>query len=105
MHIIKVENLVKFWQVAPRMDLLSNRQEDEAYLAAEPRRKYVLFFTDGGSVGLNLKGTRDRFQLRWIDVRTGNWADKKTITGGKVVTSRWPDPASSSVDLGFPQTR
>ena len=26
-------------------------------------------------------------------------------TRGKVVTSRWPDPANSTVDLGFPQTR
>jgi malonate-semialdehyde dehydrogenase (acetylating) / methylmalonate-semialdehyde dehydrogenase len=26
-------------------------------------------------------------------------------TRGKVVTSRWPDPATSSVDLGFPQAR
>ncbi|MST32384.1 CoA-acylating methylmalonate-semialdehyde dehydrogenase [Acidimicrobiaceae bacterium USS-CC1] len=26
-------------------------------------------------------------------------------TRGKVVTSRWPDPASSSVDLGFPRNR
>jgi len=26
-------------------------------------------------------------------------------TRGKVITSRWPDPATSSVDLGFPQNR
>jgi malonate-semialdehyde dehydrogenase (acetylating) / methylmalonate-semialdehyde dehydrogenase len=26
-------------------------------------------------------------------------------TRGKVVTARWPDPATSKVDLGFPQTR
>ena len=26
-------------------------------------------------------------------------------TRGKVVTSRWPDPGTSSVDLGFPRTR
>ncbi|MGC8511268.1 MAG: CoA-acylating methylmalonate-semialdehyde dehydrogenase [Acidimicrobiales bacterium] len=26
-------------------------------------------------------------------------------TKGKVVTSRWPDPATSTIDLGFPQTR
>jgi malonate-semialdehyde dehydrogenase (acetylating)/methylmalonate-semialdehyde dehydrogenase len=26
-------------------------------------------------------------------------------TRGKVVTSRWPDPATSEVDLGFPETR
>ncbi len=27
------------------------------------------------------------------------------FTRGKVVTSRWPDPATSQVDLGFPRTR
>jgi malonate-semialdehyde dehydrogenase (acetylating)/methylmalonate-semialdehyde dehydrogenase len=26
-------------------------------------------------------------------------------TRGKVITSRWPDPATSAVDLGFPRTR
>lgn len=26
-------------------------------------------------------------------------------TQGKVVTSRWPDPATSAIDLGFPETR
>jgi malonate-semialdehyde dehydrogenase (acetylating)/methylmalonate-semialdehyde dehydrogenase len=26
-------------------------------------------------------------------------------TRGKVVTSRWPDPETSTVDLGFPRTR
>jgi len=26
-------------------------------------------------------------------------------TKGKVVTERWPDPATSAVDLGFPRTR
>jgi malonate-semialdehyde dehydrogenase (acetylating)/methylmalonate-semialdehyde dehydrogenase len=26
-------------------------------------------------------------------------------TRGKVVTSRWPDPAASAIDLGFPRTR
>jgi malonate-semialdehyde dehydrogenase (acetylating)/methylmalonate-semialdehyde dehydrogenase len=26
-------------------------------------------------------------------------------TRGKVVTSRWPDPSTSQVDLGFPRTR
>ncbi|MGD0639071.1 MAG: hypothetical protein ABSA72_13640, partial [Nitrososphaerales archaeon] len=26
-------------------------------------------------------------------------------TRQKVVTTRWPDPASSAVELGFPQTR
>ncbi len=29
----------------------------------------------------------------------------KFYTRGKVITSRWPDPATSKIDLGFPQTR
>ena len=29
----------------------------------------------------------------------------KFYTRGKVITSRWPDPATSRVDLGFPETR
>ena len=29
----------------------------------------------------------------------------KFYTRSKVVTTRWPDPATSAVDLGFPQTR
>jgi hypothetical protein len=87
----KVARFVNFWEIRPRMELLSNREDDEAYLAAEPRKKYVLYFTDGGSVGLDLKGARDRFQLRWIDVRTGNWGDKMPISGGKVVTVNAPN--------------
>jgi malonate-semialdehyde dehydrogenase (acetylating) / methylmalonate-semialdehyde dehydrogenase len=29
----------------------------------------------------------------------------KFYTRGKVVTSRWPDPSTSKIDLGFPETR
>jgi len=29
----------------------------------------------------------------------------KFFTRGKVVTSRWPDPSTSTIDLGFPQNR
>jgi hypothetical protein len=89
----KVEKLIKFWDIEPRMDLLTDREDDEAYLAAEPGRQYVLFFTEGGSVGLDLKGHRGKFQLRWINIRTGNWADAATIPGGKVVTIKAPDKA------------
>jgi malonate-semialdehyde dehydrogenase (acetylating) / methylmalonate-semialdehyde dehydrogenase len=35
----------------------------------------------------------------------GGWKASLLYTRGKVVTSRRPDPATSKVDLGFPQTR
>jgi hypothetical protein len=87
----KVEKLIKFWEVEPHMGLLSNREDDEAYIATKLGEQYVLYFTDGGSVGLNLKGCQGKFQLRWIDIRTGNWVDRKAIPGGRVVTVNAPD--------------
>ena len=87
----KVEKLIKFWEVEPHMGLLSNREDDEAYIATKLGEQYVLYFTDGGSVGLNLKGCQGKFQLYWIDIRAGNWADRTTISTGKVVTINAPD--------------
>jgi len=73
------------------MDLLSERESDEAYLSARAGKQYVLYFTEGGSVGLDLKEHRAKFRLRWINIRTGDWADSATISGGKVVTIKAPD--------------
>ncbi|MFH1716590.1 MAG: DUF6298 domain-containing protein [Planctomycetota bacterium] len=87
----KVETLIRFWDIEPRMDLLSERETDEAYLSARPGEQYVLYFTEGGSVGLNLKGHGGSFQLQWIDIRTGDWADKMAIAGDGVATIDAPD--------------
>ncbi|WP_248580917.1 hypothetical protein [Nocardioides sp. InS609-2] len=38
----------------------------------------------------------------WIDGRPTEGTSGRT---SPVFTSRWPDPATSSVDLGFPRTR
>ncbi|MBW8039104.1 MAG: hypothetical protein FVQ85_03795 [Planctomycetes bacterium] len=86
----KVESLIKFWDIEPRMELLSNRETDEAYLAAQPGKRYVLYFTDGGSVALNLKPYKSKFKLRWVDVRSGDWGDRTAIIGGKTVTIAAP---------------
>ena len=81
----KLESLVKFWDVEPRNDLLDDRAENEAYLAARPGEAYVLYFTDGGSVKLDLGGVDGRFELRWIDVGSGEWGDQREIQSGPAV--------------------
>jgi hypothetical protein len=65
----KLESLYPIWKVAPRMDLLSRREENEAYLAAAPGEAYLLYFTNGGSVSLKLEP--DEYQLHWINGETG----------------------------------
>ena len=84
----KVETLVKFWDVQPHQELLSDREDDEAYLAARPGEQYVLYFTAGGTVGLDLKG--GAFRLKWIDLSTGEWSKEADIDGGKIVSITAP---------------
>lgn len=78
-----IEKIVKFWEVRPRMDLLSDRQSDEAYLAAKPNEKYILFFTDGGSVTLDLSAAKTPFDLQWVNIKTGALGAKSSIDPGK----------------------
>jgi len=81
----KLESLIRLWDVEPANELLRDRAENEAYLAAQPGVAYVLYFTDGGAVGLDLTGTRGPFDVRWIDIRTGQWGKREPVQGGSVV--------------------
>lgn len=95
-----LESLIKFWDITPQMELLSNRESNEAYLAARPGDSYSLYFTNGGSVGLDLSGAKGSFDVTWISVSMGiptqtsaaggHRLMKKTIEGGGVVTISAP---------------
>jgi len=90
----KVESLVPFWNLTPKLELLTDRQADEAYVAADPGKAYVLYFTKGGGdlVGLDLRDVpRTEFQLRWINVATGNWGPQEKIRGGHVLKIQRPN--------------
>jgi hypothetical protein len=92
----KVETKVKFWDVEPRLDLLTHRESDEAYLAADPGKAYILYFTKngGGSVGLKLdKHLGTMFELRWINIDTGNWRPNAipALSGSGTVTIKRPN--------------
>jgi hypothetical protein len=41
-------------------------------------------------VGLDLRNAPGRFDLRWIDIGTGEWGERETLQGGAVVTVRAP---------------
>jgi hypothetical protein len=86
----KLESLIKLWDVEPANQLLSDRAENEAYLAARPGVAYALYFTNGGSVGLDFKDASGRFDVRWIDIATGAWGKRETLNGGSVATVTAP---------------
>ena len=84
----KAESRVPLWEVSTAQDLLGDREADEAYLAARPGEKYLLYFSDGGEVSLNLIGHPQTFDVRWIDVTTGKWGASTLLKGGgKVIIS------------------
>ncbi len=86
----KLQSEVELWDVEPRLDLLRDRGEDEAYLGAKAGEKYALYFTDGGSVGLDLEEASGAFHLKWINISSGEWAGEATLAGGGVVTIQAP---------------
>jgi len=86
----EIEKTAQFWNLEPANDLLSDREENEAYLAAQPGKNYVLFFTDGGEVGLNLSEVEGKFNLKWYNVRKGELVSEDEIEGGHVVRLKSP---------------
>jgi hypothetical protein len=77
-----VESVIKFWDVEPNLALLSDREENAAYLAAKDGQAYILYFPDGGEVRLDLRQHAGRFQLRWVSIEKGEWGPQTTISGG-----------------------
>ncbi len=87
----KVETLVKFWEVTPRMDLLSERDENEAYISAVEGEKYIIYFTHGGAVDLDLSSYEKPFTLHWVSVDSGEWGSESALEGGTSLEVSAPD--------------
>jgi len=86
----EIEKEVKFWEIKPNNNLLSDREENEAYLAANPGEKYVVFFPDNGEVKLSLEDYSSNFVLKWMSVRNGKWHSEKPVKGGQVLSLTAP---------------
>jgi hypothetical protein len=86
----KLASLVNFWELAPALELLRNRDANEAYLAAKPGAAYALYFPNGSEVELDLREHAGPFEVRWIDISTGEWGERSTLTGGDWVALKSP---------------
>lgn len=76
---------------APRQDLLSDRDPNEAYLLAVTGEQYALYFPAEGSVNLDLSDAPSTFNLRWLDVDSVEWSDATTLQGGGAVALTAPE--------------
>jgi len=86
----KLESIIKLWDVEPANELLSDRDENEAYVTAAPGTLYALYFPRGGSVGLDLMDHPGTYKVQWIEIATGEWAGEDELAGGATVHVRAP---------------
>ena len=81
----KLDSLVKMWELAPRNDLLTDYEDSKVFLSASPGRMYALFFLEGGSASVDLKGYEGTFLVKWINVGTAEWGKEDEIEANAIV--------------------
>ena len=90
-----IEELVKFWDLNPAMDLILNNEENLAYIAAKDKDTFVIYFTKPGRVQLDLRDVNKDFKIRWINISSGVMGEAGKIKGGGVVEIESPDSQGS----------
>ena len=72
-------NAFDLFACEPRPDLLADRDENQAYLLANPPSVYALYFPTGGQVTLTLGGEAKALKLWWLDVRTATFSKAEPV--------------------------
>jgi hypothetical protein len=72
----------------PHNDLLSNREENEAYTIANPGREYAVYFPNGGSVDINLGAMKNAkiLTVRWLNIAKSEWVQEEEIPFSDSIT-------------------
>ncbi len=83
--IREIETIVKFWEISPRMDLLTENDKEEAYIAAKEGKYYLIYFTNKGNVKLDLREQKGKYKVNWIDIKNANWIEKEVIKAGSLI--------------------
>lgn len=73
----------------PDNELLSEREENEAFCIARPGEKYAVFFPDGGDVQLRLNG-EERVKVEWLDASSSRWHRSEEISTGQILPLKAP---------------
>lgn len=95
----RLEALVPLWSVMPANELLSERDANEAYVAADRGRAYAVYFPAGGEVHLDLSDANGPFQTQWIDIDAGRAGPSALLDGGGKVPLAPPDQGNWAVAI------
>ncbi|MEX0647718.1 MAG: hypothetical protein WEA56_04795 [Balneolaceae bacterium] len=85
-----IEERIDIFRSLPSNNLLSEREDNEAYLLAEPGVSYAIYFPDEGSVELDLSGVEGEFLLSWLDIQQNKWSQENQIEAGESLLLETP---------------
>lgn len=85
-----LESIIPLWSVEPANELLSDREKNEAYLAADPGRSYVLYFPTGGEVQVDMSIAKESLIAHWFDIDSGEMGPTQNFRGGDKISVAAP---------------
>lgn len=68
-------DLIDFFSASPYNDLLSKREENEAYCRALPAKEYLVYFPDEGEVELNVGPGAAKLKAGRLDILKDQWTE------------------------------
>ncbi len=74
----------------PHNDLLSQRQDNEAYCLANAGKEYAVYFTNGGQVDLDVSAMARPVKVQWLDIMSCKWREPQTIAAEKTLKLECP---------------
>lgn len=83
---------ITYYRMEPNNDLLINRDENEAYLLAEPGIQYAIYFTGEGSATLDTGNGDTSLLYRWINIDEAEWSDVYTLKAEEEPIFNTPGP-------------
>jgi len=89
--------------VQPANELLSDRQPNEAYLAANAGTAYAVYFPAGGNVQCDLSAARRTLVAHWINIGSGEWGPTQELTGGQRASLTPPDKGNWAAAIVEPE--
>ena len=74
----------------PHNDLLSEREDNEAYCLAELGKQYAVYFTNGGQVKLDVSAMSGKLKVRWLSIPNSDWQVDQIIEGSATLELKPP---------------
>ncbi|MBN1362065.1 MAG: hypothetical protein JW993_15835 [Sedimentisphaerales bacterium] len=67
------------FECTPHNDLLSDREDNEAYCFAQPGTEYAVYFPNGGKVTLDVGAMGKPVTVQWLDIMQSKWSKPKPV--------------------------